>query len=292
MLDQLKQEKEVGERRCAFEAEEGNEEASSVSLETPVQREASAELPCRITMSQSKGKGKKTSRRKHELFASASHQILRPSSPTLRLEAQMRRKPLPRQAHELSSIASHQVLHAIPEMSESSSGCSIFLTSRLRYQQLIRANDDYIKSTSRLRNGFDSQRDEGFEDELSELLSFPELPNLPVELAGSLSPRFSRPGTGENEDLSEPARLTPRTSSANAEPSPRAAEAIYRFGEPRVEAVPAIFRVPISGLELRFENEDPEFPLADVALKMDAWEWSSVPDLRLSDPREEEAARK
>jgi len=56
-----------------------------------------------------------------------------------------------------------------------------------------------------------------------------------------------------------------------------------RFGEQRIEAVSSTYRVSISDA-----NTDTQIQfLVESTLEVDDWEWSSVPDLRLRDPRGE-----
>ena len=233
----------------------------------------------------------------YELSAATSHQALRPSYLALGIEIQA---GSPQPIHELSSSAPHEVPRPISELTEFLADDKTFTASQRRYLELLQADEEHEEPASHVSDDSDSDIDS--EDEAYELPESPKLPTLLAELAGSLSSHFSTLNTDKDGDSDNglyeplaPPKLPTRPSTPNisdlsfsdgegSEGSSRAAEAIYRFGPRRVEAVPAVFRVPLSGSEIHYK--DSETDIADVAIKMDAWEWCSVPGLELRDPRE------
>ena len=239
----------------------------------------------------------------YELFAGASHQVLRRSNPAMRIETQVTSKARPK-----SPEAIHEVLLLMPEMRDSLADEPEFTTGQLRYQQLLHSAEEYAEPTSWFSQGSDTdcETDESNveDDELYELPSPPDPPTLLAELTKSPSSHFSHSTTHSDSDQNElygtpspPAILLELDSFSNStddndaeesEEPPRPAAAIYTFGTPRIEAVPAVFRVPIPSLTLDslIDYEDPESSINEVAMKMDGWEWCSVPDLGLRDPRE------
>jgi hypothetical protein len=233
----------------------------------------------------------------YELSAATSHQVLCPSNLGMRIEIQA---GSPQRIDELLSSAPHEVPRPISELAEFLADDETFAASQHRYRELLQADEEHEEPASYFSD--DSGSDTDSEDEVYELRESPKLPTLLAELAESPSSHFSSPNTdkgGDSDDDLYESPTTPklptRPSTPNlsglpfsdgeeSEGSPRAAEAIYRFGPRRVEAVPAVFRVPLSDPEINYK--DSETDIAEVAMKMDAWEWCSVPGLELRDPRE------
>ena len=234
----------------------------------------------------------------HELSSAASHQALRPSRPAIRIDTQCQS---PRARHELSSAASDEVPHPLVELNKFLADDESFAANQVRYREIIRSNIEYQEPPSHFSDDSDSDMDS--EDESFEGPESPKLLHHLAELAESPLLPFSRPDFKTDGDnglyqLPNSPKLptSPSTASlsdlsdlsssddGDSEGSPRATEAIYRFGPRRVEVVPAVFRVPLSGSTVDYK--DPETDIVDVTTKMGGWEWCSVPDLGLRDPRE------
>jgi hypothetical protein len=295
--------KYVGHYQCLLDH---RHEVSPVRPEVTDRAVTFAALPCvRYTPQTSRNEASTTGRRKQELSATSVPEILRPGYPIPRVkeETQPRTKAHVWEdahvTHGWSSRCSHAISHP---RTENGSDWSSFpatseeweLSSDPSELEMDKASYEALADEEQISSGLSAPEIENISFSHRELLTLRYSFSNPFD---DLDERFQRTNHANDNDAAQPNPLSPAQAALpklaeldgtdSQEESgrwpPRTPEAIYRFRSPRIEAVPAVFRIPLPGLSLDYT---PTSPLAEAAaLKMHEWQWCSVPDLRLRDPR-------
>lgn len=185
---------------------------------------------------------------------------------------------------ELSASSSHESLQSNGPVSQNNEEAPV------TREMLVIPHEENINPASAMV--------EGMTDSEQEIPEIPyELPEL-LALRASFGDIFSVPerqqphqqieSEEEEEAPSSPAPSqfsNPQSSSSapeeevNEAPSTRTRQVIYRFGSPRIEPAPPVFRV-------RLSNRARGSLTTEAILRMEGWEWDSVPELELRDPRD------
>lgn len=253
--------------------------------------------------SQRKAKGEVSFSRQTSLAHSASTlpRTLRSSRGRPRLENIF---TTPSFSHNAPTTTSHGVLRPAVELADKLT----FHINMIYCGQHHHIYDGWVEPPSYFSDDSESESDmdestDAVERWLNEL---PAPRTLSENLAGLPSPYYryptidsslpptSPPSSSCVPELSSPSSSDDTESGSSSENESesegflptRPTEAIYRFQERRIEAVPAVFRLPIpqksdvaaSSVDL-FGGGDDRSPVG----KMHGWEWSSVPDLSLGD---------
>jgi hypothetical protein len=87
------------------------------------------------------------------------------------------------------------------------------------------------------------------------------------------------PSSPASSQLSHPQSSSAPEEEVNEAHSTRTRQVIYRFGSPRIDPTPPVFRV-------RLSNRARGSLTTEAILRMEGWEWDSVPELELRDPRD------
>jgi hypothetical protein len=160
------------------------------------------------------------------------------------------------ETHELSTTSSHETLHPSPE-EESVSDSLESETKEIPYE---------LPELASLRCGF---------NDLFVGADKRSQQSPPHRKNDEASP------SPTSLELAELAELVPEKKNQISTPV-RSREVIYRFGSPKIEATAAVYRMRICWSSAVYT---PPSPIAEAVLRMDSWEWCSVPDLKLTDPR-------
>jgi hypothetical protein len=311
LLKQLQDQKEEEEEIWALKVEGDGDEVNPESPETPPGVADSTELPF---LTNARGESKETSNageQRQEAPVTTSHEVSTSSNALLSFDTCVESACV---IDERPETPSHgEVLRPDQEMSDGFSEDTDRGEDTPREEQL---NDEEGTGSDWLEPGSDwsddssddsdESSDESNEGNDDGTFESPSSPSPPLDFEGASQSSFNLSlcdiDTDSNAESLEVLKHPPSPSMLSlpnfdlsssyedkqeSEGYARVTGAFDHFLISRIEAMPPVFRRRILGatLDELFSTAGSESSVLDLAMKMDAWEWCSIPDLELKDPR-------